>query len=455
MNLKAKDLHDHISIVTGGNSGIGYSVAEQLVSLGSKVILACRDDVLCNNAAMKIRTKYPLKKDLVYTMNLDLNDLTNVKKFTDEFIKRFKRLDILVNNAGVVAKPGELTVQGLEKSFGVMHIGHFALTKWLLKLMLKPLPAITSSTSSSSQYNSLAHAARVINVASDAMLVGNFHPSFMLGNGAGDLMNEITDNCGNLLGGTIECCPAFACPHTNGYARAKLANVMHAYELQRRVDELIESSTKKGQTISKNYRRLVTSSLHPGTVHTNIHPFLQSEFTSYLTRSAKEAAYVVLHAILEDSYVPSAYIDSMRRSHDLFDYEKNGLLVRHTALFPQVKAMPLITMVNTTNMIKERVDYMAQYGLHTLVWKNKAFIVGQIQQPTTNHSTTSTSTTTISKNNNNNNVVEDSNKVYTKQEVSSRLWDLSEKIISDWSNHKPILIKGSSETIKISTSLKL
>ena len=420
LNLKYKDLQGHVSIITGGNSGIGLEVAKQLVGLGSTVIIACRSQVKCRNAATLIGMKYPLKKDLIVTMTLDLSDLASVKKFTDDVNKQYKRLDILVNNAGLLATPGDRTGQGLEKSFGVMHIGHFALTKWLLKLMLKPLP---STSGQQQQQQMSANSARIVTVASDAMLMGNFDSSFMVGSGGGDLSCEVTDNCGKR--GPFECCPLLPCPVTNGYARAKLANVMFTYELQRRVDALIESSTG-GKAAAKKYRRLVTSSLHPGVVHTNIHPFLQSQTSSYFLRSAEAASHVVLHAILEDSFVPSSFIDSMKRSHDLFQFGSTSLS-RHQAIFPQVDTMPFITAGlkgnnnnNNNNTIKKRIDEVAKYGLHPLVWRSKSLIV----------SSNSSSTTTAE-------II-----VYRKEEVSARLWDVSERIIDDWLNSRVPLLSS-------------
>ena len=415
LNLKYKDLQGHVSIITGGNSGIGLEVAKQLVGLGSTVIIACRSQVKCRNAATLIQMKYPLKKDLIVTMTLDLSDLASVKKFADDVNKQFKRLDILVNNAGLLASPGDRTVQGLEKSFGVMHIGHFALTKWLLKLMLKPLPSTNGLQLTSTGANS----ARIVTVASDAMLIGNFDPSFMVGSGVGDLNCEVTDNCGKR--GPFECCPILPCPVTNGYARAKLANVMFTYELQRRVDALIESTGGKAAT--KKYRRLVTSSLHPGVVHTNIHPFLQSQTTSYFLRSAEAASHVVLHAILEDSFIPSSFIDSMKRSHDLFQFGSTSLS-RHKTIFPHVDTMPFITASlkdNTNNTIKKRIDEVAKYGLHPLVWRSKSLIVSS---NTTTGTSNSTTAETI---------------VYRKEEVSARLWDVSERVVDDWLNSRPLL----------------
>ena len=420
LDLTSKDLTNHISIVTGGNSGTGFAVAKKLVSLGSTVVLACRNEQRCQSATKSIQEQYPLKRQFVIPMNLDLSDLASVKKFSVDFQKRFKRLDILVNNAGLISDPGALTAQGLEESFGAMHIGHFALTKYLLKLLLKPLPSGKG-----------AHdAARVINLSSDGLFLGNFHPSLMTGSGSGDFRTEITDNCGLVPGfEVLECCPLFACPNTNGYARAKLANTMHAYELQRRVDDFsLQHSGGTGP--SKAHRRLVTASLHPGSVNTNIHAFLSSKITAMFLRSSDQAAHVILHAILDDSFVPSAFIDAMRNSHDLFSYRDNHLY-KHTSAFPAAKNLPFFSDKSYVSR--------SRWTLHGIWWNNQAMI-----QPTATTSVGVSSIGSVSRSDSSNDEL--MVQIYRKDSVAARLWDVSEQIVSDWEARRPLFNTNVSTT---------
>jgi len=381
LNLKFKNLEAHVAIVTGGNSGTGLAIAKQLVGLGSTVIITCRSQTRCQTALSEIGDLYPLKRHLVVPMLLDLADLRSVKSFSADFLRRYSRLDILINNAGLIAEPGEVTTQGLEQSFGAMHLGHFALTKYLLKLLLKPLPSGTE-------------AARVVNVASDSMMVGNFHPSLMFGSGGGDLSRELTDNCGTVYG--MPCCPLLACPHTNGYARAKLANVLHAYELQRRVDEYISENSKIGYG-AKKFRRLVTASLHPGSVHTNIASLLASKVVALVLRSADQAAYILMHAVLEDSFVPSSYIDGLRKPHDLFNYRDR--LQKHLNAFPAARSLPF-------------AESAEDRSLHSLLWHSHSLV-----QP---------------------HPANTAGELFRKEAVAARLWDVSEQLLRDWEAGRPL-----------------
>ena len=204
------------------------------------MVMACRNEVKCTAAATRIKKLHPHKGSHVFSMQLDLSDLESVWNFTQSIQQKFNRVDILINNAGLMSNPGFLTKQGIEGLLGVMHVGHFALTEWLLPSLQKPLSTLELS---------VLDPARIINVASAvAFLTGNFHSSLLQSqSGEGDLRGEITDNCGVLalpFSMPINCCPMFACPHTNGYARAKLANILHILELQRRLDVEMASRMK-------------------------------------------------------------------------------------------------------------------------------------------------------------------------------------------------------------------
>jgi NAD(P)-dependent dehydrogenase (short-subunit alcohol dehydrogenase family) len=83
---------------------------------------------------------------------LDLADLDSVARFADEFLANQRRLDLLVNNGGVLTPPEGRTKQGFELQFGTNHLGHFALTGRLLPLVLATPGARVTTVSSLAQY---------------------------------------------------------------------------------------------------------------------------------------------------------------------------------------------------------------------------------------------------------------------------------------------------------------
>jgi NAD(P)-dependent dehydrogenase (short-subunit alcohol dehydrogenase family) len=109
-------------LVTGGNAGIGYFVAEQLAGVGATVVLGCRDAGRAEAAITAIRSVHPAAS--LRFLPLDLADLPSLRTSVDRLEAP---LDAVVLNAGVMIEGLDLG----ERTFAVNHLGHFALTAWL------------------------------------------------------------------------------------------------------------------------------------------------------------------------------------------------------------------------------------------------------------------------------------------------------------------------------------
>ncbi|MFF3164592.1 SDR family NAD(P)-dependent oxidoreductase [Streptomyces sp. NPDC003273] len=120
-------------LVTGGNAGIGYFVAEQLAATGAVVVLGSRDRAKADAARASIRSRVPGAD--VRHLQLDLADLSSLRTAVDRLGRG--RLDAVVHNAGVALDdpPRQVTREGHELMFGTNHLGHFALTQWLAPLL--------------------------------------------------------------------------------------------------------------------------------------------------------------------------------------------------------------------------------------------------------------------------------------------------------------------------------
>jgi len=184
------DLSGRVALVTGANSGLGFETTRGLASKGAHVVLACRNLDKGNSVMKEIQAEFPQAS--LEVMELDLANLDVVRRFADAFAQRYPALDILCNNAGVMALPYRQTADGFELQFGTNHLGHFALTGLLIA-------QIRNATS-----------ARIVTVSSAAHRFGKIDLDRLAGK--------------------------------NGYrkwaayARSKLANVLFAYELQRRFE---------------------------------------------------------------------------------------------------------------------------------------------------------------------------------------------------------------------------
>jgi NAD(P)-dependent dehydrogenase (short-subunit alcohol dehydrogenase family) len=166
-------------VVTGANSGIGFHAARELAAHGAKVILAVRDaEGKGADAAARMTGDVEVRK-------LDLADLSSVRAFASGI----EQLDLLVNNAGVMATPRRETADGFELQLGTNHLGHFALTGLLLDKL---------------------RGGRVTTVSSGAHNIGWMRFD--------DLMGERRYQ------------------RWLAYGQSKLANLLFAFELQRRAD---------------------------------------------------------------------------------------------------------------------------------------------------------------------------------------------------------------------------
>jgi NAD(P)-dependent dehydrogenase (short-subunit alcohol dehydrogenase family) len=122
-----------VAVVTGANSGLGLVTARELARHGARVVLACRNRER-GEAALKEVTE-AASGPAPELEELDLADLSSVRSFADRLAAGGEELDLLINNAGVMAPPRRRTADGFELQFGTNHLGHFALTKLLLPLM--------------------------------------------------------------------------------------------------------------------------------------------------------------------------------------------------------------------------------------------------------------------------------------------------------------------------------
>ncbi|KAJ6565478.1 NAD-P-binding protein [Mycena vulgaris] len=145
------DLSGKITLVTGGNTGIGYETVKQLLLKDAKVYLAARSPEKAA-AAIK-RLKQETSKTAIF-LQLDLADLPSVRKAAETFLALESRLDILFNNGGVMTSPtDQLTAQNHDLQFGTNVLGHFFLTELLI-------PALTKS------YEETKIPARIIHTSS-------------------------------------------------------------------------------------------------------------------------------------------------------------------------------------------------------------------------------------------------------------------------------------------------
>lgn len=204
------DLHGRVGVVTGANSGIGYHTARALTSKGMRVVMAVRSVDKGQLARAAIKKEHPDAE--IEVSALDLSDLSSVHHFADTCLADYPTLSLLVNNAGVMGMSYGKTTDGFELQFGTNHLGHFALTGLLLPALLQE------------------DRARIVTISSGAHMNASLNFD--------DLQSEQGYR------------------RWRAYGQSKLANLMFAFELQRRLEA--------------NGKTAISMASHPGWAATSL-----------------------------------------------------------------------------------------------------------------------------------------------------------------------------------------
>ncbi|XXK31166.1 oxidoreductase [Rhodobacteraceae bacterium nBUS_24] len=202
------DLSTKTYVITGSNSGIGFEAARLLGERSAKIIMACRSINKGEKARDKLKETCTGDVDLV---QIDLSDLSSVRKGADEIRARANSIDGLVNNAGIMMTPQEKTVDGFDLQMGANHLGHFLLTGLLLD-------KVEAANGRIVVLSSIAHKGGALDL-DDFMSDRKYSP-------------------------------------TRAYTQSKLANLMFAFELDRR----LQAAGSKAICIA----------CHPGYTDTNL-----------------------------------------------------------------------------------------------------------------------------------------------------------------------------------------
>ncbi len=247
------------ALITGSNSGIGFEAALALARRGAEVILPARTQAKADDAAARILEQVPSAQ--LYPEILDLAVQASVHAFANRMMERFpgQSLDLLINNAGVMALPTrEVTADGFERQFATNYLGPFALTGLLL-------PSIKQIAGS-----------RVVTVSSAASNQGKIEFD--------NLQSERVYK-----------------PMMQAYAQSKLADLIFARELQRRLKAV-------GSPI-------LSTAAHPGYAVTNLQAdhlgrgmkMMLAVMKPFISQDAAHGALPTLYAAVAAEAVAAGY----------------------------------------------------------------------------------------------------------------------------------------------------
>ncbi len=235
-----KPMIDKVCMVTGATGGLGLAAAQALAQRGATVIIVGRNPD--KGAAVVGRIQEQTGNPAVEFMLADLSSQQDIRHLAQEFNNRYSRLHVLVNNAGASYRKRRESVDGIEMTFALNHLGYFLLTNLLLDTLKASAPS------------------RIVNVSSEVHR---------------DVTLDLED---------LQASRGF-----NGYQvykRSKLANLLFTYELARRLE---------GTNVTVN-------AVSPGLAKTNLGlqdggmPALMKRFINALMGvSPQEGAKLIIH----------------------------------------------------------------------------------------------------------------------------------------------------------------
>lgn len=201
------DMTNKLCVITGANSGIGFETAKALAKKGAYIVMVCRNEDKAIEAKNQILETVPDAGIAIVLCDFSIQK--EIRTAADEITSRYKKIDILINNHGFIASERTETVDGLEETFAVNHIGYFLFTN----LLLDNIKA--------------AKKGRIVNVASDAHRAGEFDPDNL----------QLQDNFSSM----------------KAYGNSKLFNILFTKELADRLKDT----------------NVTANCLHPGVIRSN------------------------------------------------------------------------------------------------------------------------------------------------------------------------------------------
>jgi NAD(P)-dependent dehydrogenase (short-subunit alcohol dehydrogenase family) len=180
-----------VFVITGATSGIGRAAALSIAKEDANLVLVGRNKKRGAKIVRSLIERVPNVRPRF--IDADLSRQREVRRLGRIIEKEFDHVDLLINNAGARFDRYGATEDGIERTFATNHLGHFLLSCLLIRHL------------------ALAPSARVITVTSQAHFAAT------------------EDGCWSYRENNYD--------RRQAYAKSKLANVLFAFELARRLEE--------------------------------------------------------------------------------------------------------------------------------------------------------------------------------------------------------------------------
>lgn len=257
----AREMRNRAVVVTGAAGGLGSALADRYAALGARLALLDLDAARGEALAQRLRAGGAQ----AWALACDLADEAACSAAIADAQRTLGGIDLLVNNAGVMAPPRRETADGFELQLGTNHLGHFALTGLLFDQLKKK------------------RGSRVVTVSSNAHKMGKIDFE--------DLQSNQNYRRWNV------------------YGQSKLANLIFAIDLQKRIDETrldMASMAAHPGLASTNLGSAGTGAGN-GVVNLLTTPFLMFS-NAFLAQDAEHGALPTLFAAVSPGLAGGSYV---------------------------------------------------------------------------------------------------------------------------------------------------
>ena len=143
-----------VALVTGGTTGIGKAIAQELAKSGFNIAINYRTET---EEMQELKKEIEAKNVKCLFVKADISKFEETEKMAKEIIENFEKIDVLVNNAGVT-KDGlimRMKEDAFKQVIDINLVGTFNVTRNIVPYMVKHISG------------------RIINIASVVGIVGN------------------------------------------------------------------------------------------------------------------------------------------------------------------------------------------------------------------------------------------------------------------------------------------
>ena len=133
---------DRVTLITGGNKGLGYEAAKELKAKGYKVYIGSRNEERGQKASNELGVDY---------VQLDVSDDESVQQAFKTLSEKEGRVDVLINNAGIsggFAKVADITVEDVEKVYNTNVFGIVRMMNTFIPLLEQSQQPVVVNVSS-------------------------------------------------------------------------------------------------------------------------------------------------------------------------------------------------------------------------------------------------------------------------------------------------------------------